>query len=217
MGTRRLSRTLAPLSLVLAVLATLGACQAIFTYTPLGVFQRDPATLSPAEQLTYAQNALASGDRASMLAAYAAIKSDTSNAGSYTAAQLAVEISGVPELIVAAISDPASLTGASTSVTDFLTAHPAVNPSYLVAAAARLAALPPADLTPMDYVYGGLGLALDAATVGGVINFAAADPTKMAAAKAFVQYAVDNVVNTLAPTDPVYLFMDAYNTYIHTF
>jgi hypothetical protein len=211
MDTRRISRILAPLGLLLMVLVTLGACQAIFTYTPLKDFQRTPASLTPTERITYAQDALASGDKASMLTAYDAIKADTTDAAKYAAAQLAVEISGVPDLIVTAISDPATLSGGATSITDFLTAHPDVQPEYLVEAATRLASVPKADLTPMDYVYGGLGLMLDAATqTDGTINFSSLDSAKMTVATDFINYALDpanNVVTSVSPSDPLYALL----------
>lgn len=215
MGTKRILRSLAPLALLLTVLFALGACQAIFTYTPLTSFQRSPATMTPAEQLTYAQDALASGDKTAMTTAYDAIKDSTSPTVSYTAAQLAVEISGVPALIVSAISDPSTLSGGATDVNSFLALHPDIQPDYLVAAAQKLDSVPKSDLTPMDYVYGGLGLVLDAATQSdGTIDVTKLNAAKMTTAQTFINYALDpanNVITSASSSDPLYALLSYVN------
>ncbi|MEJ2664201.1 MAG: hypothetical protein P8107_09195 [Spirochaetia bacterium] len=53
-----------PLSYLAALflLFLLFGCQDIFTYSPLDILQRDPASLSKDQQLLYAQQALSSGD-----------------------------------------------------------------------------------------------------------------------------------------------------------
>ena len=215
MGTKRTLRSLVPLALLLTVLFALGACQAMFTYTPLTSFQRSPATMTPAEQITYAQDALASGDKAAMTTAYDAIKDQTGATASYTAAQLAVEISGVPELIVSAISDPSVISGGATDVNSYLAAHPDIQPAYLIAAAQKLDSVPKSDLTPMDYVYGGLGLVLDAATqANGTIDVTNLNATKLAAAQTFINYALDpanNVITSASSSDPVYALLSYVN------
>src|ERR1700690_1173027 len=85
--------------LILLVLVVLSGCQNIFTYTPLKGLQRDPSTLSAPQRLVYAQDALASGDKGAMLAAYNAIKNDTSPDAVHLTAELGIELSGVPALI----------------------------------------------------------------------------------------------------------------------
>jgi hypothetical protein len=206
---------------VLSVVLMLGGCQAIFTYSPVSALQRDPSSLTAAERLTYGENALASGDKATMKAAYNAIKNDTGVASQYLAAQLGIEASGVPGLILTAVTDMLTTGssdfsgGGSSVVTDFLAANPGVDPSYLIAAAGNLGNVPSASLTTMDSVYGGLGMALDAAQQpDGSFNFAAADPVKMAAAQTFVNDATVSADSTLSASDPVRQFLDMYNTYI---
>jgi hypothetical protein len=95
----------------LVVLMLLGGCQALFTYTPLKGLQRDPASLSAEQKLVYAQDALASGDKSAMQAAYNAIKADTGNDASHLAAELGIELSGVPGLIDSAVTDESLVTG----------------------------------------------------------------------------------------------------------
>lgn len=215
MGTKRILRLLVPPALLLTVLFALGACQAMFTYTPLTSLQRSPATMTPAEQITYAQDALASGDTAAMKTAYEAIKDQTGTTASYTAAQLAVEISGVPQLIVSAISDPSIISGGATDVNSYLAAHPDIQPDYLIAAALKLDSMPNSDLTPMDYVYGGLGLVLDAATqTNGTIDVTNLDAAKLATAQTFISYALDpanNVITSQSSSDPLYALLSYVN------
>jgi len=57
-----------PLSYLAALflLFVVFSCQDIFTFSPLDILQRDPATLSKDQQLLYAQQALSSGDRTVM-------------------------------------------------------------------------------------------------------------------------------------------------------
>ncbi len=78
------------LVLLAAALAALVGCQAMFTYSPLKGLQRPPSSMTPAQRLTYAQDALASGDTAAMTAAYQAIMNDPSADAQYTVAQLGI-------------------------------------------------------------------------------------------------------------------------------
>ena len=87
----------APVSLlILLVLMTLAGCQDIFTYTPLKGLQRDPSTLSASQRLVYAQEALASGDKEAMQAAYNAIKNDTSPDAVHLTAELGISFPVCP-------------------------------------------------------------------------------------------------------------------------
>ena len=151
------------------VLATglllLGGCEAIFTYSPFSGLQRDPSALSPEQRLTYAEDALASGDLAAMQKALDAIKNDTSTDAVYTSAKLEVELSGLPTLGVK-IDDTSSLdsvVGSAQSVDDFLTAHPGLKPEMVIDAGQRLLSVEgDTTLSVTDRVVGAMGLALAA-------------------------------------------------------
>jgi hypothetical protein len=147
---------------LLAGLLAFSGCQQIFTYTPFAGLRRDPATLSPAQRLTYAQDALASGDKAAMAKAYEALKADTSPDASYTTAQLGIELSGVSELLSGMVDG--SIPMASATIPDFLAAHPELSPAYLIDAANRLQTLTGDGytLSTNDRVMGSVGLALEA-------------------------------------------------------
>ncbi|MGA2973981.1 MAG: hypothetical protein ABSF77_01580 [Spirochaetia bacterium] len=216
MSTRHLHPSLVAVTFLLLAVLGLGGCEAIFTYTPLAGLQRPPSSLSAAEKLTYAQNALASGDKNAMLEAYDAIQNDSSPEAQYLAAQLGIEISGVPEFILKVASGAVSLpaSGDPSVITSFITDTAGVDPDYLIAAAAILSQTSAADLTTMDYVYGGLGMALDAAQQpDGTYDFTNIPPDKqseLSDAKAFVQEAV----TAMSPDDPAYSFLSSYNTYM---
>jgi hypothetical protein len=149
-----------------AGLLLLGGCEAVFTFSPFTGLQRDPSNLTPEQRLSYAQDALASGDLDAMQSALDAIKDDTSHTAVYTSAKLEVELSGLPTLGLD-INDTTSLdsvVGESETVDDFLTAHPGLQPSMIIDAGARLKSLE--DVVPLsvtDRVVGAIGLALAAA------------------------------------------------------
>ncbi|HUX21499.1 MAG TPA: hypothetical protein VMW69_09675 [Spirochaetia bacterium] len=84
------------------------SCQAVFTYSPLKGLQRNPANMSPSQQVAYAQNALASGDPTAMKAAYDAIKSSTDPSTNLLAGELAFGASGATSALTQALADVAS-------------------------------------------------------------------------------------------------------------
>ena len=139
----------------------IGGCQAIFTFSPLSGLQRDPSTLSPEQRLTYAQDALASGDPAAMKKAYDAIKNDTRGTAQYTTAQLGIELSGVPTVLRQIASDPSTVTTQLNAIDQFI-ADNHLDPTYMAAAAVQLqnAAAAGVTLAPMDYAMGSMGILL---------------------------------------------------------
>ena len=166
MRTSHRSRKIILIVLLAGALLLLGGCEALFTYSPFTGLQRNPSSLSPAQRITYAQDALASGDKAAMQAAYDAVKNDPGTTADYTTAELGIELSGLPTLIIDAIADPSAVlpNGDATSVADFLAAHPDLQPSLVMDAGARLQALDAGGfpITANDRVLGAIGLALAA-------------------------------------------------------
>ena len=204
-------RKFAGAALVVAGILLLAGCEAMFTYTPLAAFQRPPSSLGPEARLTWAQDALASGDAAAMKTAYDAIKNDPGAEAEYTAAQLGIELSGVPSLLLEVVSDPSGITADLNNIDGFITAHN-LDPSYLVAAAAKLqAADPDVELTATDYALGALGLLLGSAqTING--NWDITDPAvNTAPAIAFFSAAVGSVAS-LSPSDPLRTFVERFQT-----
>ena len=158
-------RPRAPLSLlILLVLTMLAGCQDIFTFAPLKGLQRDPSTLSPEQRLVYGQDALASGDKGAMLAAYDALKTDTSVDAVHLTAELGIELSGVPGLLNDAVTDESKLTGSGTTLQDYIDTHAGVDPLLIIAAGQSMRALDMAGypLSTNDRLLGAIGLALEA-------------------------------------------------------
>ena len=80
------------------------SCQALFTFSPFSALQRNPENLPSEQQVAWAENALASGDTASMAEAYALIadllESDPENAElNLLAVDLAIGGSGLADLL----------------------------------------------------------------------------------------------------------------------
>ncbi|GEM_PF-954272 len=153
------------------LLLMLSSCQAVFTYSPLSFLQRDPSTLSEAERVAYAEDALSSGDTTAMQKAYDSLKAllaDNPDDPTLNelAAKLAVELSGVPTLVEGIISGEIDITGttASQDIANFLSGS-GVDPSYMEEAADYYVAADTggADLNSTDYVMGSIGLLIKAA------------------------------------------------------
>lgn len=86
------------------LLAAVTSCQRVFTYSPLSFMQRDPSTLPADQQVSYAENMLASGSAEDMAAAYALIQAllaqDSTNPDlQILAAELAIGGSGLGGLL----------------------------------------------------------------------------------------------------------------------
>jgi hypothetical protein len=108
--------------IVLSVITILiyTSCQQIFTYSALEWAQRDPSDLPPAQQISYAESILSSGDTDAMADAYAVIDDllddDPNNVDlQLLAADLAIGGSGITD----AIAD-LDLDNLDTSVEDIL-------------------------------------------------------------------------------------------------
>ncbi len=147
----------------LAAVLLFGGCQAIFTYSPLSGLQQSPSDMTPAQRLTYAQDALASGDQSAMLKAYNAIKNDTGAQSQYITAQLGIELSGVPTVLRAIAADPTmtNTTNQLNNISAFIAANN-LSPAYMVAAYVQFNAAQAAGatLTTMDIAMASMGLVL---------------------------------------------------------
>lgn len=82
---------------VVLLILLLGSCEQMFTFSPLSWAQRDPANLSDAQKIAYAESVLGSGDADAMADAYNAIKDSSDPDVQYLASQLAVGASGINE------------------------------------------------------------------------------------------------------------------------
>ncbi len=160
---------------LLILLLFMWGCQAIFTYSPLSIFQRDPSTLSAGAQKTYAEDALASGDSEAIAKAYSSItallaKNPEDPELNLLAAKLGVEVSGVPELIDQIVQGKLDLSGSSavSDVSDFINSS-GVDPSVMVQAGEyyRAADANGGELSSTDYIMGSLGILLGAAQDSG--------------------------------------------------
>ncbi len=191
-------------SLVLPLVFVLAGCQAIFTYSPLSFLQRDPANLPLDQKITWAENALASGDPEAMATAYAAIKDESGV--DYLAANLALELSGVPQLLFEVIEGDIDYS----TITDMENFLQQLDSSYVSAAGGHYndtLANDPGSLTGTDYILGAASLLFQAADLNGG-SMGAGIVTTDAAAFAAAG------LGTMSVDDPAYEYMDQLNTFI---
>ncbi len=205
----------------LAVLMVLSGCEQFFTTSPIAFLGRPATAMTEGQQIEFGQDALASGDEAKMKDAYTALATNTDSAeAQYVAAQLAIEISGVPEYLREVL-----ITGGQLSIiTDDPAAFDAyieeqgLEPGYLAAAAENLLSAQALGVTlePMDYMMGALGLVVEAATQsGGELDFNNLDADIMDKAEAFVaQQSLTDTINALPDTDPLKAILGTLGGYI---
>jgi hypothetical protein len=192
----------------------LGGCQAMFTYSPLSGLQRPPSSMTPEQRITYAQNALASGNTTAMKTAYDAIKNDTSAEAQYVTAQLGIELSGIPEVLLKIASDPNTVTTQLDAISAFIAANN-LDPTYLVFAASQLSEAQAGGitLTETDMAMGAMGILLGGAQ-GASWDITTLHGTAFQTnAIAFLAPAVAQVAS-LPSGDPMKDFITQLNTYI---
>lgn len=153
--------------LVAVSIFTYTSCQQIFTYSTLEWAQRDPANLPPAQQISYAENILSSGDTEAMADAYAVIDnlliSDPNNVDlQLLAADLAIGGSGITDAIA-----NLDLENLDTSVETILAG---IDLDLVAASASHVEAaalLDPDAVSPEQYLNTGLILLAQAANEAG--------------------------------------------------
>jgi hypothetical protein len=173
----RKTAVLLPAAVLLALV--LAGCQDMFTTSLFSFMQRDPADLPPAQQVAWAEQALASGDPDAMAKAFAMLEDNPNQ--TYLAASLAAELSGVPQALAQAVADMSTLLGYTDplDVEAYFDGYLAsVDAGYAADAALRYSVLllaDPEELSDTDMVMGALCLAFVAADASG--SFATADYT----------------------------------------
>jgi hypothetical protein len=152
------------------LVVTLAGCQALFTTSPFSFLQRDPANLPPEQQVTWAEQALASGDPAAMAKAYAVIKNRPDQV--YLAASLAAELSRVPKALADAIADMDNVTNMDQPalynyLDGFLSSVDATYAGEAYTGFNTVLTTDPSQLTGTDMVMGALCLAFEIADANG--------------------------------------------------
>jgi len=195
-------------SLVFMLLLLLAGCQAIFTYSPLSFLQRDPANLPLDQKIAWAENALASGDPEAMATAYDAIK-DVSGVD-YLAANLALELSGVPQLLFEVMEGDVDYS-TITDMNDFLADN--VDDEYIVYAAGHFfdtLSNDPDSLTGTDYLLGAACILFNDGG-GDLTTLGSVDVTGAGTADDFIQQGILN----LPPDDPAIDYLNDLSTFLN--
>jgi hypothetical protein len=204
----------------IAFLMLLSSCQAFFTYSPLAFLQRQPADLSYEQRLQYAEDAIASGNAASMQAAYASLASIQTSDAQYMAAELSLELSGFPQLLLGLIGNTVSLYPGSLEEIQTFIDDNSVSPDLLIASVGHMqdALSLGGTLDPIDYVFGSLGLLFDAAprNPDGSIDLSNPAAVDFTEAIAFMAQGI-NDISELPASDPGRVFLSAFSDFLNSF
>lgn len=161
-------------SIVLIVITVIvvSACERVFTTSPLEFLQRDPSSYSEAQTLTFAEDALASGDEAAMIAAFELLADSEDPEIQLVAVELALGAAGVETVLTSVIANLA-VEGADpeTVLTEALEAFTEEDLALLVSAATLLDAADESIVpTAEQYVFAAIGLIAAAADDAGGID-----------------------------------------------
>jgi ferritin-like metal-binding protein YciE len=154
------------------ILLALSSCEAIFSTSALSWAQRDPSSLSLEQKLTYAQDALASGDEASMKKAYDSLKTTSDNSLKPLVAELAFGAAGVTQAMTDIMGDlinSSSEAQIESAINQLLAGFSADDVALIVSGSALVdaAAAGGAALTANQYMLAGVGMLVKAAKDNG--------------------------------------------------
>ncbi|MEE8442082.1 MAG: hypothetical protein V3S41_10185 [Spirochaetia bacterium] len=188
-------------SIVLIVMAAvvLSSCERVFTSSPFEFLQRDPASYDEAQKVTFAEDALASGDEAAMAAAFDLLIDSTDPETQLIAVELALGAAGVGSALTTVVAGlVAEGADPETVITDALDAFTDADLALLVSAAGLL---DQADdsITPTaeQYAFVAIGLIAAAADdAGGLGNLD--PPPADSDAEAYVAQAADFLAEAVA-------------------
>ncbi|MBP7494649.1 MAG: hypothetical protein KA771_04075 [Spirochaetales bacterium] len=118
-----MKRRVSSIGLILAMVLVLLSCEDVFTTSLLEWGQRDPSNLSRDQKISYAQDALASGDKKAMKEAYDALKDTTDPALQPFVAELAVGAAGIKDALLTVLGDVAAGSSEETIKTELQAAY----------------------------------------------------------------------------------------------
>jgi hypothetical protein len=191
-----------------AVLLLAVSCESVFTTSPLAFLQRDPANLSPAEQVTYGEDALASGDPEKMGEAYAALKDTDDPDTQLLAADLALGAAELEASVAEAVADLSAGGDPETVLEETLSGFSQDDLERLAGAADLIdAADDSVQPTAEQYAFAAVGLIAVAADEAGDVNsldsLSAGDPgyDQVQQAQSFLVAAQDSLQESGDSTD----------------
>jgi len=176
-------------TLLLAALLATAGCERVFTTSPFTFLQRDPSQYSAAQLVSFAEDALASGDQDSMLAAFELLRGSSDPQTQLLAVDLGLGAVGMEAAITATIAGLAA-EGADpeTVIGDALAGFTDAELQILVESAALLDAAAESGTPSADqYTLVAVGLIAAAAASEGIENLTS--PTPNSDAEAYVTQA----------------------------
>jgi hypothetical protein len=197
------TRTTFAVTAVVFALLSLSGCEGVFTTSLLSFMQRDPANLSPSQQVQYGEDALASGDPAAMASAYEVLKDSTDPETQLLAADLALGAVELESAVAAAVAGIAAGDDTETTLEEVLAGFSAEDLAMMEEAAALVdAADATATPTPEQYAFAAIGLlAVAASDAGGDIASIPANSPDLGQATSFLNAAVAQLQASGESTD----------------
>ncbi len=182
MDMKHSKRIVRPLVVTLLVAGVMGmtGCEQFFTSSLLSSLRRDPASMSSEQKITFAQQALSSGDPAAMKQAFDALVGTGTGSGLTTSEKvLAVQLGvGASNIQSMATQVAAQYVAGQDSTATINAAASGINASLVAQTSAILGTLPASSgATADDYALVAISLGLVAAnTAGGVQNLNGTEP-----------------------------------------
>jgi hypothetical protein len=198
------------------ILLALSSCEAVFSTSALGWAQRDPSSLPMEQRVTYAQDALASGDEASMQKAYDSLKTTSDNALKPLVAELALGAAGVSRAMTDIMDDlvnSSSEAQIESAINQLLAGFSSADLSLIASGSVLIdaAAAGGASVTANQYLLVGVGMLVKAAIDNGndiaTIPMGAGTPGE--AAKNYLI----NARNLMGPGSQAYDILNTFQGY----
>jgi hypothetical protein len=198
------------------ILLALSSCEALFSTSALSWAQRDPSSLPQEQKVTYAQDALASGDEASMKKAYDSLKTSSDNSLKPLVAELALGAAGVTQAMTDIMGDllnSSSQTQVESAINQLLAGFSADDVALIATGSVLIdaAAAGGVALTANQYVLVGVGMLVKAAKDNG--NDITTIPTGIGTTgKAAIDYLI-SARNLMAPGSQAYDILNTFQGY----
>ncbi len=181
-GPRRVrcsTTTVVVATILEVVVLGLTGCERVFTYSPFESLRRDPANLSVEQQVTFARDALSSGDPAAMEDAFALLSTSEDPETQLLAVDLALGAAEVETVLTDLLASGIAESEDPTAALEEALAGFSEDDIALLSAAADLLVEASAETepTPEQYAFTAIGLvAVAASQAGGLSELESVDP-----------------------------------------
>jgi hypothetical protein len=208
-------------ALLFLLLPLFAGCEFVFTGSLFSFAQRDPSKMTFEQQINFAKEALASGDRDAMEDAYDVLEDDAADTSDgdlqLLVAQLAMELCGFSDVLDDVLSGTIDFSGDPTDpgvISDVDSSVGGLDSSYLEDAADLYtkAEANGADMDATDYLIG--AMVLLAKAIDDTASDTLAEVDRELPARTAAERLLDGYFATADPDDPSYSLIDEFNTFL---